>query len=656
MKMKKLLAACTAALRAMGLAGGRASSLTSRHATGRPRLTKVIAGSTTAVLAIGLAVVGVAAPATATAQPTNSVSSTCSALTVDLSGYTAGQAAVDAVPATDGQPYIAPTYKTVVVTPAVPAVTHIEIQFTFKNENNPNSPRWEPEGWNSESNPESLGWHQTDTRVVTDTPAVPEVTQQVIDNPGQPYIAPTAGTPAVLATTNHVTVTIGGVGQASTDFPTSYLHTFPFADSTSAHSWNVTVTTADDSVYTFDGPSTPCATPEQPTATPAGCDTETGNVIGGYITIPATEGVKYQIDEVAAGPGDHDATPGAHTVTAQADTGFTLEGVSSWPLTVGATGDCFIPVQAAAATPSAEVCGYDSGTLTSGYITIPAAEHVTFKIDGVTYAAGKHEFANGDHTVTVTAGEGYVLVGNASYKVTIDGAGECLTPVTPGDPTAQNQACDLVGGVTDGYITVGELTNVDYTIDGVPVLTVKTTAAPGEHTVVATAKNGYRLVGVGNEVVVDGHITWPLTVAEASLCDFNPPTLALLTASASATNQVCNAGSTTSGFISVVFFADDPSAVQYFIGDRELTTANTAVAPGTYTVTAVPRDPNDTIDGTSTWTLTVAAVGTVCGELTTLAFTGVNGNNLGGMLMLGMFLLIGGAGVYTSTRVRIRKN
>ncbi|MDQ1553494.1 MAG: hypothetical protein QOK46_572, partial [Microbacteriaceae bacterium] len=129
-----------------------------------------------------------------------------------------------------------------------------------------------------------------------------------------------------------------------------------------------------------------------------------------------------------------------------------------------------------------------------------------------------------------------------------------------------------------------------------------------------------------------------------------------LTASASATNQVCNAGSTTSGFISVVFFADDPSAVQYFIGDRELTTANTAVAPGTYTVTAVPRDPNDTIDGTSTWTLTVAAVGTVCGELTTLAFTGVNGNNLGGMLMLGMFLLIGGAGVYTSTRVRIRKN
>ncbi|MDQ1527444.1 MAG: hypothetical protein QOG18_2057, partial [Microbacteriaceae bacterium] len=469
------------------------------------------------------------------------------------------------------------------------------------------------------------------------SPAVGTPTIQVVDQQGTP------------GTTNHVTVTIGGVGQASTDFPTSYSHTFPFADSTSAHSWNVTVTTADGTVYTFNGPSTPCVTPEEPTATPAGCDAETGNVIGGYITIPATEGVTYLIDDVIAGPGDHDATTGPHTVS-------TLEGGFTWPLTVLSTGDCYIPVQPAAATASAEVCVYNSGTLTSGYITIPEALHVTFKIDGTSYAAGKHEFANGDHIVTVTAGEGYVLVGSARYTVKIDGAGECLTPVTPGDPTAQDQVCDLVGGTTDGYITVGELTNVDYTIDGVAVTTVKTIVNPGKHTVVATAKNGYRLVGVGNEVVVDSHISWPLTVAEASLCDFNPPTLAFLTASASATNQMCNAGSTTSGFISVVFFADDPSAVQYFIGDRELTTANTAVAPGTYTVTAVPRDPNDTIDGTRTWTLTVAAVGTVCGDLTTLAFTGVNGNNLGGMLMLGMFLLIGGAGVYTSTRVRIRKN
>jgi hypothetical protein len=146
-----------------------------------------------------------------------------------------------------------------------------------------------------------------------------------------------------------------------------------------------------------------------------------------------------------------------------------------------------------------------------------------------------------------------------------------------------------------------------------------------------------------------------LTVAAAGTDCGELPTYAAFDASASATNQLCTAGSTTSGLISVVFPADDPSAVRYFIGDRELTSANTAVAPGTYTVTAVTRDPNDTILGTSTWTLTVAAVAAACGELTTLAFTGVNGN-LGGMLMLGMFLLIGGAGVYTSTRVRIRKN
>ncbi|MCU1401949.1 MAG: peptidase and in, kexin, sedolisin, partial [Microbacteriaceae bacterium] len=999
--MKKLLAACTAALRAMGLAGGRASSLPSRRATSRPRLTKVIAGSTTAVLAIGLVVVGVAAPASA--HSASIISSDCSVLTVNLTAYAPSVAAVPAQGYTEFE-WTKTDTQTRTTSPGSGWVKGAAVSWEYQQSNG--QLRWEDSAtWNAQPNNNSTGWQLTGNVKYTWT----KVTTQWAKTTPDPDWTKTGNTrfhetqAAVPAKTNHVKVTIDSVVKADVDFSATYSSTFTYLNSTSAHNWNVKVTAWDDTQYNVDksGVSTPCATPATPTynaaactapgvsgngsytiptvagikyqtrtggladgsgngysdqaagtytlatgttihviaagttgftltgaagpwnftgtgagaclsvvttgvptfapeactgpgssaagsyvipattgviysvsvnggafaiatagphtaadsdvisvkadaasgyslkgytepwtftfadsgqclvkatpveptivsiekcgtlgsvtpasttgvsylvtpagvtsgaytvtataepgyyiaqdatrewsgnlgkhtecvtpaqpeATAAACDVESGSVTSGYITLPATEGVSYLIDGLDAGPGDHGVKPGLHTVSALADTGYTLEGEFSWSLTVGATGDCFIPVQPAAATPSAEVCKYDSGTLTSGYITIPAAEHVTFKVDGATYTAGKHELAKGDHTVIVTADEGYILVGLASYKVTIDGAGECLTPVTPGNPTAQDQACDLVGGVTDGYITVGDLTNVDYTIDGVPVITVKTIVVPGAHTVVATAKDGYRLIADG-----EGLVSWKLTVAAAGSCDLPTyaawdasasatdqlcgvlepksgaisvvfpadeptavryfigqqeltsattdvapgtytvtavpryendtilgthsweltvaaagtdcgelPTFAAWDASASATNQVCNAGSAKSGFISVVFPADDPSAVRYFIGQQELTTANTAVAPGTYTVTAVPRDANDTVLGDNTWTLTVAAVGSVCSELTTLAFTGAYGN-LGGMLMLGMFLLIGGAGVYTSTRVRIRKN
>jgi hypothetical protein len=405
------------------------------------------------------------------------------------------------------------------------------------------------------------------------------------------------------------------------------------------------------------GVQTDCVTPVKPAVTDAVCDVATGTLTSGTITIPATTGVSYVLDGFTATTGEHKVRPGNHTVSALAVNGYTLEGDDSWTLTVVAAGDCFTPVTPAAATPSAETCVYATGALTSGYITIPVAEHVTFTVDGGSYDAGNHDFAKGDHTVIVIADAGYVLVGSASYVVTIESAGECLTPVTPTDPSAQDQVCDLEsldGGVTDGYITIGDTEFVDYTIDGHPAVAGQNVVDPGEHVVVATAKDGYRL-----DPQSETSWTWTVTVAAADNCDFNPPTLAEFEASASATNQLCTAGSTTSGFISVVFPevipADAPSAVRYFIGDQELTAANTAVAPGTYTVTAVPRDPADTIIGDNTWTLTVAAVGASCGELKTLAFTGVNGN-LSGMIMLAMFLLIGGAGVYTSTRVRLRKN
>jgi hypothetical protein len=298
-----------------------------------------------------------------------------------------------------------------------------------------------------------------------------------------------------------------------------------------------------------------------------------------------------------------------------------------------------------------------------GSITVGDLTNVDYTIDGVAVTHLATVVDSGEHTVVATAKEGYRLEdapdgdvdenGQITWTLTVAAAGSCDLPTYAAwdaSATATDELCGILAP-TSGTISVvfplDDPTAVRYFIGTTELTSATTNEAPGTYTV--TAEPRYP-----NETIL-GTNSWTLTVAAAGTDCGELPTYAAFDASASATNQLCTAGSTTSGFISVVFPADDPSAVQYFIGDRELTSANTAVAPGTYTVTAVTRDATDTILGQSSWTLTVAAVAAACGELTTLAFTGVNGN-LGGMLMLAMFLLIAGAGVYTSTRVRIRKN
>ena len=86
-----------------------------------------------------------------------------------------------------------------------------------------------------------------------------------------------------------------------------------------------------------------------------------------------------------------------------------------------------------------------------------------------------------------------------------------------------------------------------------------------------------------------------------------------------------------------------------------MTSVTTAKAPGTYHVTATVDNPLDSIDGDSSWTITIAAPSADCAQLKTLAFTGADGS-MGGMLIIALFLLLGGAGVYTASRFRSRES
>ncbi|PRY67906.1 hypothetical protein B0I08_10567 [Glaciihabitans tibetensis] len=191
------------------------------------------------------------------------------------------------------------------------------------------------------------------------------------------------------------------------------------------------------------------------------------------------------------------------------------------------------------------------------------------------------------------------------------------------------QFCDPEDPTTplDGSLVFLLNEKVTYAVDGVDVTEEILAVEPGTYTVTVTANPGYTYLG---------ETEWELVV-EAAECDL--PVFAVWDANASAVSEQCPPSSTTptSGYITVVFPEGAEDAVQYFLGDTELTFSRTEVEPGTYTVTAVPRSPEDAILGDASWTLTVGDA--ECARPLALAATGTDaasGFGLGaGLLLLG---------------------
>jgi hypothetical protein len=235
----------------------------------------------------------------------------------------------------------------------------------------------------------------------------------------------------------------------------------------------------------------------------------------------------------------------------------------------------------------------------------------------------------------------------------------CVTLVTLAtDPEVAPQTCVNEATLTSGYITVAVTDHVTYSIVGTSAgstvniadASAKTLLVPGNYLVTATADPGFVLSEN------DGP-TWNLTVsAYDGVCE-QITTHAFLPSAVSYTNQVCSAGVATGGSITVAQIDGNQfgKGLSYFIDGVKVTSVTTAKAPGTYHVTATVDNPQDTIDGESSWTITVAAPSTDCAQLKTLAFTGADGS-MGGMLIFALFLLLGGAGVYTASRLRSRES
>lgn len=644
--MKKLLAVCTTALQALGLARGGNSAPS--HAPKRVRIIKPLAVITTAILATGLAVVGVAAPASAHTQ---SVTSTCSALTVNLTNYAATVSATNT------------TYKSIPNPDYVPAATVTTYQrYSWTGHKVPDAdstPVNDPENWQKdnkkydnspvgqqlhqgEGNGSWFYWVKTDTV----TPAVGTPTIQVVDHQGTPQ------------KTNHVIVTIDGAATpvVAVDFSTTYNSSFNFASSTESHSWKIVVTAWDDPTgssgwtKTITGSSTACAAP---TFTVSQC-TSAGQHSQGSYYIPSTSGVKYyvsvnggQYSQKSSNTTYYPSLGQVITVQARSSSNSSIVYVTYPSVTFANPGACLIPAAEGTVSASPQTCTASTGVLNDGSIAIPVSANVKYYIDGSTTPAAQGTSVPatvGSHTIDVVANVGYILTGQGHYTVNVAAhEGVCLIPLAiDTDPSASS--CTNTGN-TDlaSWIFVDLTEGVVYKIDNAVVTQSYTAVTAAAHVVTAEAAPGYTLV---NSPVHE----WTLTpVDTANGC---------LATGGTATPAVTQAAATCSAAGSYTLSVEEPELVADILWtvDGRSAVAGTYTAAAGTTVHVVATAVEGTgISGSETgsqeWTITIAAPAADCAQLKTLAFTGADGS-MGGMLIFALFLLLGGAGVYTAGRLR----
>ena len=398
------------------------------------------------------------------------------------------------------------------------------------------------------------------------------------------------------------------------------------------------------------------------------CDAVDGGVKDGSVvfeTIPAN--LSYVFNGTPVVKGDAFTLPkGDYTLTVTAGAGYFLPGgakTADYTVSVAAPStDCDQAVEYVAPAVTLEVCDTVNGGTANGSVvfdTIPT--NLSYVFNGSPVAAGDVvSVPKGGYDLVVTAAPGYFLKGGgstATYTIQVGGPkGTCDEVVLiPLDPFASPEVCsepDPVTGAStavDGSITIVYVANVTWEISEgvngartpVTVTSPRTTFAypAGDYVVWATPAPGYLLKSPTSFAVK--------VAAPAFRCDLG--TFGKLPTAASWTSQTCETG----GLVGPTITVEPFPGVTYFLDGTALTRTTTTVAPGTYTLTAAPDDPNDSVTQDTWPPIVLTAASTVlCGDLTTLALTG---GTPGGWLILAIVLLQAGLVLVAVRFVRARR-
>ena len=287
---------------------------------------------------------------------------------------------------------------------------------------------------------------------------------------------------------------------------------------------------------------------------------------------------------------------------------------------------------------------------------------VKFVVQGADYAAytrtvdaGKVVQVNAQ--ASWTGGVSYTVIagGDTAHPFVLDvppfsGCGD-IPVAYEGDPTASPQTCGLdVGDAPiSGFITVFAAAHVSYLIHNTDVPSVaadrtvldgSTELPVGHYDVTAIADPGFSLTNTPP--------TTHLQIVDSVIGCQLPPHAAF-TPDVTAGGESCHTGGTVSGYIQIT----PGDGLSYFLGGMRLTSARTAVAPGTYVVTAV-AGAGDTVLGTNPITVVVDPLATSCANLKTLAFTGAEGT-AGFLGASAILLLVGAAFIFLKRPRTIRE-
>ncbi len=440
------------------------------------------------------------------------------------------------------------------------------------------------------------------------------------------------------------------------------------------------------------------ATPGSVVFTNQVCDTaHPGQAFSGYFVITAGHHVTYKasissvdngaVKTVAAGtttvsPSD------VVTITVVADPGYALAtpiDPAQWTFHYLASQGCLGDGKAVKPAFESQVCvTAETGgkQLQDAFITIPTTVGVQYFINDTAHNAGDVVLQPGVYQVTAKATTGYQLYTavdhpndpaaypTGGWTITLASVETCSDlpthSVQPINVTSTPAVCTLDGSER-GSITVGQVDTVDFTpyvqysIDGVAVNSITTAVAPGIHTVTAVAKSPNDTLQAGPHVLPDGTAKWTVEIAAPSTPCGDLPTDSVQPINVTSTSAVCTPSGSQKGTITVgqVEGVDFTPFVQYSIDGVAVSSITTSVAPGVHTVTAVAKSANDSLqadphvlpDGTASWTVTVASVGALCGDLKTLALTG---SSPLGWIVLGYLMLVSGLALLALRFVRRR--
>ncbi|MEO8528090.1 MAG: collagen-binding domain-containing protein, partial [Pseudolysinimonas sp.] len=595
--------------------------------------------------------------------------------------------------------------------------------------------------------------------------------QMGFQGPSPTYIQQTTGCNVSTPVTPTVTpITACGVyGSVVPASTPGVVYSITVAPINGQGAWQVTATPAANFFFngsqtvTFSGnlgTHTDCVQATQPGLTPAVCTEGTSTATTAYITLAATLHLSYTVDSSSTvyGPGATvELTPGTHTVSATAASGYTNTGAASFEVIVAATPGCDQAVDYVKPTVNDQLCVAGSGELKSGSLVFDDTENVTYYLGGVAPAnaitgAQKVDLAPDTYTVWAVAGDGYFISGTAglkqvSFTVTISKADGCDTATLYVAPKVSDEVCNEAdGGADNGTVTFVLQDHLTYVFDGTTVDAdhLAFSVAHGDHTLVVTAADGYYVTGenvvqksytitVGEPdvtcdelttlptdpyaspeqcvagsltgeksdgaitIVYAAHVTWEISndtdgikhavdvlpnVADNGINEFpyaagsyhvwatpeagyiltttsfavlvhkptvdcTLPTDAFLPTGATWTSQVCNNGKTVQPTITVEPFV----GVSYAIDGNPIASITTTVTTGYHVITASADDPSNTVE-TALWTPTLLATTAVCGDLTTLAFTG---STPGGWLVVALLLLQAGVALLAIRFVRLRR-